>query len=197
MDDSQHRRAFLDQIGQQADRLHALILDLLSLARIEAGTEAFSFQEVDMDEAVQACMARHRALAEGKNQSLETLPPPEEISAWADEEALGQILDNLIGNAIKYTPTGGSMRVAWQAENEHVCLQVQDTGIGIPEPDLQRIFERFYRVDKARSRELGGTGLGLSIVKHLAQAMQGTIRAESQVGRGTTFSLSLPQPSAN
>jgi two-component system phosphate regulon sensor histidine kinase PhoR len=193
IDDPQHRRPFLDQIANQADRLHALILDLLSLARIEAGTEAFSFQQVDVEEAVQACIARHRALAEGKNQSLETVAPAEKATAWADEEALGQILDNLVDNGIKYTPPGGSVRISWHTENDEVCLQVQDTGIGIPEPDLQRIFERFYRVDKARSRELGGTGLGLSIVKHLAQAMQGSVRAESQIGKGTTFSLYLPR----
>jgi two-component system phosphate regulon sensor histidine kinase PhoR len=193
VDDPQHRRPFLDQIANQADRLHLLILDLLSLARIEAGTEAFSFEEVAIDEAVHACLDRHRALAEGKNQRLEAFPPAEKISAWADEEALAQILDNLVDNAIKYTPAGGSVCVSWNKDNDHVCLQVKDTGIGIPEPDLQRIFERFYRVDKARSRELGGTGLGLSIVKHLAQAMQGTVRAESQVGKGTTFSLSLPR----
>ncbi len=193
VDDPQHRRPFLDQIANQADRLHLLILDLLSLARIEAGTEAFSFEEVAIDEAVQACLGRHRALAEGKSQRLEMVPAAEKISAWADEEALAQILDNLVDNAIKYTPPGGSVCVSWHKDNDHVCLQVKDTGIGIPEPDLQRIFERFYRVDKARSRELGGTGLGLSIVKHLAQAMQGTVRAESQVGKGTTFSLSLPR----
>jgi two-component system, OmpR family, phosphate regulon sensor histidine kinase PhoR len=193
VDDPQHRRPFLDQIANQADRLHALILDLLSLARIEAGTEAFSFQQVGVEEAVQSCIARHRALAEGKNQTLETLAPAEKATAWADEEALGQILDNLVDNAIKYTPAGGSVCVSWHKDDDHVCLQVKDTGIGIPEPDLQRIFERFYRVDKARSREMGGTGLGLSIVKHLAQAMQGSVRAESQVGRGTTFSLSLPR----
>jgi two-component system phosphate regulon sensor histidine kinase PhoR len=193
VDDPQHRRPFLEQIGNQADRLHALILDLLSLARIEAGTEAFSFEEVAVEEAVQACLAHHRALSEGKNQLLEAVPPPEKVTAWADEEALGQILDNLVDNAIKYTPQGGSVRVSWHAEDDQVCLQVQDTGIGIPEPDLHRIFERFYRVDKARSRELGGTGLGLSIVKHLTQAMQGTVRAESEVGKGSTFYLFLPK----
>jgi two-component system phosphate regulon sensor histidine kinase PhoR len=97
-----------------------------------------------------------------------------------------------VDNALKYTPEGGRICVSWHAENGKVCLEVQDSGIGIPEQDLPRIFERFYRVDKARSREMGGTGLGLSIVKHLAQAMHGSVGVTSEVGRGTTFSVRLP-----
>src|SRR5207237_952132 len=103
------------------------------------------------------------------------------------------ILDNLVDNAIKYTPDGGQIRVRWQAEDGHVRLDVEDTGIGIPEADLPRVFERFYRVDKARSRELGGTGLGLAIVKHLAQALHGSVRAGRRVGQGTTFGGRLPR----
>jgi len=100
----------------------------------------------------------------------------------------------LIDNALKYTPPGGRIGVRWQAEDGQVCLEVEDTGIGIPEQDLPRIFERFYRVDKARARALGGTGLGLAIVKHLVQAMHGSIQAKSRFGRGTTFSVRLPRP---
>jgi len=118
------------------------------------------------------------------------------LAAWADEEAVSQILDNLVDNALKYTPEGGRIGVRWHAEDGQVCLEVADTGIGIPERDLPRIFERFYRVDKARSRELGGTGLGLSIVKHLAQAMHGSVRAESRLGQGTTFFVRLPRAPA-
>jgi two-component system phosphate regulon sensor histidine kinase PhoR len=114
------------------------------------------------------------------------------VAAWADEEAVNEILDNLIDNAVKYTPEGGRIRVGWFLEGDQVCLQVADSGIGIPEQDLPRIFERFYRVDKARSRELGGTGLGLSIVKHLAQAMHGSVGVTSQLGKGTTFTVRLP-----
>jgi two-component system phosphate regulon sensor histidine kinase PhoR len=117
-----------------------------------------------------------------------------EVTAWADEEAVREILDNLVDNALKYTPAGGRIRVRWGAEGGQTCLEVEDTGIGIPEQDLPRIFERFYRVDKARARELGGTGLGLSIVKHLAQAMHGSVGAASRVGEGTTFSVRLPRP---
>jgi two-component system phosphate regulon sensor histidine kinase PhoR len=208
VDDPEHRGPFLEKIDEQADRLHALILDLLSLARIESGAEAFDFQSVPLAPVVAACLEAHRARAEARSLRLEAVPPgaddihagpadsPAEVSAWADEEAVRQILDNLVDNALKYTPAGGLVRVRWRTEEGQACLEVEDTGIGIPEQDLPRIFERFYRVDKARSRELGGTGLGLSIVKHLVQAMHGTVRASSQVGEGTTFAVRLPRPAA-
>src|SRR4029077_1653685 len=167
---------------------------LLSLARIESGEEVYHLQEVSVGEAVLECLDRHRARAEGKGQTLLATPPPDGADVvWADEEAIGQILDNLVDNALKYTPAGGSIRVRWHTDDGQVVLEVKDTGIGIPERDLPRIFERFYRVDKARSRELGGTGLGLSIVKHLVQAMHGTVRASSRLGRGTTFEVRLPR----
>ena len=126
---------------------------------------------------------------------VRAIPAAEPLTVWADEEALGQILDNLVDNAIKYSAEGASVRVTWSAMAEGVSLRVEDTGPGIPERDLPRIFERFYRADKARSRALGGTGLGLAIVKHLAQSMNGSIRAASRVGHGTAFTLTLPRPS--
>jgi two-component system phosphate regulon sensor histidine kinase PhoR len=198
VDDPQHRGQFLERIADQGQRLHSLILDLLSLARIESGAEAFAFQPVALSEAAAECLERHRARAEAKKQLLDTEFAGDGAAAvaWADEEAIGQILDNLVDNALKYTPEGGTIRVRCQPEDGQVCLEVEDTGIGIPERDLPRIFERFYRVDKARSRELGGTGLGLSIVKHLVQAMHGTVRASSVYGRGSTFHVRLPRAPA-
>jgi two-component system phosphate regulon sensor histidine kinase PhoR len=202
-DDPQHRGPFLQQIADQSDRLHALILDLLSLARIEAGTELFQLEAVQLAPLVAACLERHRARAESKKQILEpkafadhehsTPGTQNSEAAWADAEAVQEILDNLVDNALKYTPEGGHILVGWHLDNGEVCLQVEDSGIGIPEQDLPRIFERFYRVDKARSREMGGTGLGLSIVKHLAQAMHGNVGVTSEVGKGTTFSVRLPR----
>ena len=194
MDDPQHRRQFLEQLNGQSNRLHALILDLLSLARIESGEELFDFQPVAVPDVVEACVERHRPRADAKGQVFDIVPPAgeEALVVWADEEALEQILDNLLDNAVKYTPEGGRVSVCWRREGQQVCLEVADTGIGIPPSDLPRIFERFYRVDKARSREMGGTGLGLSIVKHLAQAMRGSVRAASRPGQGTTFTVCLP-----
>jgi two-component system phosphate regulon sensor histidine kinase PhoR len=193
-EDPQHRTRFLERIGDQSDRLYALILDLLSLARIESGEEVFELHALALGTAVESCLERHRARAEAKQQQLVAEPPGgDEIAAHVDEEALAQILDNLVENAIKYTPEGSRIVVRWRAEGGQVHLEVEDNGQGIPEADLPRIFERFYRVDKARSREMGGTGLGLAIVKHLTQAMKGGVRATSCVGKGTTFIVSLPE----
>ncbi len=197
-DDPGPRSQFLERISDQSDRLYALILDLLSLARIESGEEAFDIRAVPLGPTVAECLERHRARAEAKRQQLVAEPPPDGdgLAAQVDEEALGQILDNLVENAIKYTPEGSRITVRWRADGGQVRLEVEDNGQGIPEADLPRVFERFYRVDKARSREMGGTGLGLAIVKHLAQAMKGGARAASRVGQGTTFIVSLPQAAA-
>jgi two-component system phosphate regulon sensor histidine kinase PhoR len=199
-EDPDARGLFIQRIAEQTDRLYSLILDLLSLARIEAGVESFAFKELPVAGAVQSCLERHHTRAEARQQTLttasntrENMPTDTEISVWADEDALEQILDNLVDNALKYTPEGGQVHVLWSVSDDQVCLQVTDTGIGIPQSDLARVFERFYRVDKARSRELGGTGLGLSIVKHLAQAMQGSVHATSTLGKGSTFSVCLPR----
>jgi two-component system phosphate regulon sensor histidine kinase PhoR len=199
-EDASARGLFLQRIAEQSDRLYLLILDLLSLARIESGVELFEYKSVPVASIVHACLERHQTRAEARKQTLAVggpngTPPPEDdsLAVWADEEALDQILDNLVDNALKYTPEGGQVRVSWTVADDQVCLEVSDTGIGIPATDLARVFERFYRVDKARSRELGGTGLGLSIVKHLAQAMRGTVRATSVPDQGSTFYVCLPR----
>jgi two-component system phosphate regulon sensor histidine kinase PhoR len=195
VEDPQHRVPFLEKVAEQSERLHALILDLLSLARIESGNEMYDFQDVPLGPAVASCLERYRGRAEARGQTLVAVPPEpgDTVDAWADEEAVNQILENLVDNALKYTPPGGRITVRWGVAPEaQVFLEVEDTGIGIPEADLPRIFERFYRVDKARSREMGGTGLGLSIVKHLVSALHGTIRATSRLGQGSTFKVFLP-----
>jgi two-component system phosphate regulon sensor histidine kinase PhoR len=195
VDDKEERGAFLTQINEHADRLHNLIIDLMSLARIEAGMESLEFELVDLAEAVADCFDRHRARATAKDQILEILPPDESAAEEmrTDVEALSQILDNLVDNAIKYTPNGGRIRVRWYGVGDQICMEVEDNGIGIPEEDLPRIFERFYRVDKARSRELGGTGLGLAIVKNLVKVLRGTAQARSTFGQGSTFTVCLPR----
>jgi two-component system phosphate regulon sensor histidine kinase PhoR len=186
---------FLKRIDEQADRLNLLILDLLSLARLDSGEEFFEHGPLCLVPVLEACVELHRGRAESKNLSLAFQPPGEladDAIVLADEEAVRQIFDNLIDNAIKYTPDGGSVRVTCYHDGEFVTAEVVDTGIGIPREDQSRIFERFYRVDKARSRELGGTGLGLSIVKHLVQTMGGQIEVSSRVGSGSRFTIFLP-----
>jgi two-component system, OmpR family, phosphate regulon sensor histidine kinase PhoR len=196
VEDPAARGLFLGEIADQADRQQMLIEDLLSLARIESAENGLQPERVVLDDAVHACLDRHRTRAEAKGLTLngvalaDTSPA---LAAWVDEEGLAQLLDNLVDNAIKYTPAGGRITVRWRANGPNVCLEVEDTGIGIPAADLPRVFERFYRVDKARSREMGGTGLGLAIVKHLAQGMKGNVAVKSELGVGTKFNICLPK----
>jgi two-component system phosphate regulon sensor histidine kinase PhoR len=186
---------FLNRIEEQADRLDQLILDLLSLARLESGQDAFHHGPLAVSAVVEACIETHRGRAEARalDLRLDLGPVDESTLVVADEEAVHQILDNLVDNAIKYTPEGGWVRVVARLADDSVELEVADSGIGIPRDDLPRIFERFYRVDKARSREMGGTGLGLSIVKHLIQSIGGQISVDSRVGEGTRFTIQLPR----
>jgi two-component system, OmpR family, phosphate regulon sensor histidine kinase PhoR len=186
---------FLKRIDEQAERLNQLILDLLSLARLESGQEIFEHAPLYLVPVLESCVESHRDRAQTKNLQLVFDPEglDSETMVLADEEAIRQIVDNLIDNAIKYTPEGGSVSVICHSDRNSATIEVADTGIGIPRADLPRIFERFYRVDKARSRELGGTGLGLSIVKHLMQSVGGQIDVTSRVGTGSRFTVHLPR----
>jgi two-component system phosphate regulon sensor histidine kinase PhoR len=192
-DDSVNRR-FLERIDEQVERLNQLILDLLSLARLESSQEYFEHGPLSVIPVLESCLEGHRGRAEAKNLVL-TFDPgnlnPEAL-VLADEEAVRQIFDNLIDNAIKYTPQEGRVHVACSLALDAVTIEVEDTGIGIPRDELPRIFERFYRVDKARSRELGGTGLGLSIVKHLISSIRGQISVNSRPGTGSRFTVRIP-----
>ncbi|MGC8641025.1 MAG: sensor histidine kinase [Isosphaeraceae bacterium] len=188
-------RRFLERIDEQADRLNQLILDMLSLSRLDSSQELFEHGPLSLVPVLEQCLEGHRGRAEAKNLSL-TFDPGSlggETLVMADEEAIRQIFDNLIDNAIKYTTEGGKVRVTCAHTPEHVTVEVADTGIGIPRDELPRIFERFYRVDKARSRELGGTGLGLSIVKHLISSIQGQISVTSRLGSGSRFIVKIPR----
>ncbi|MBO10972.1 MAG: PAS domain-containing sensor histidine kinase [Planctomycetaceae bacterium] len=193
MEDSEYNREFLQRILEQADRLNLLIQDMLALARVEAGEHPFDDTAVDVQQVVNGCLAVQQASAESRQIELLNAPPQSPLSVQADEEGVRQILDNLLDNAIKYSDPGGRVEVGWELREEMVQLWVSDQGRGIPAESLDRVFERFYRVDKARSRELGGTGLGLAIVKHLAQAFEGDVWLTSTLGEGTTVCVSLPQ----
>lgn len=186
-----HRR-FLEVAHTHADRLSRLINDLLSLSDIETGKVILHSRSVGLSEFVNEVSAIFEKEAAKKGIVLQN-----EVSAdmmvWADRDRLSQILVNLVDNAMKYTPDGGAVTFrALEREHGFIGFQVIDTGQGIPPSDLPRITERFYRVDKARSRDMGGTGLGLAIVKHLVQLHGGTLRIESELGKGTTIDIELP-----
>ncbi len=190
---------FLHRIEEQAERLNQLILDLLRLARLESGQAVFHHEPLIVADLLESSVEMHQGRARGKGLTLalELGPIDASTRVIADEEAFHQVFDNLIDNAIKYTPEAGWVRVICDLDPQWVEIVVADSGIGIPRDDLPRIFERFYRVDKARSRELGGTGLGLAIVKHVVQSIGGQVTVESRLGEGTKFRVKLPRPVAH
>lgn len=192
-DDIAVRGEFLNRVSLEADRLEALIQDLLRLSRIESGDFELELEPIPVAKAIELALDRQAMRAESKTLQLIEVPTPEPVAVWADDESLSTVLDNLIDNAIKYTSSGGRITVRWTATVHNVAIEVQDTGIGLAARDLPRVFERFYRADKARSRAAGGTGLGLAIVKHLVQAMKGQVSVESELGKGTTFRVMLPR----
>ncbi|NTV29097.1 MAG: HAMP domain-containing protein [Candidatus Omnitrophica bacterium] len=192
LEDKDHAREFVGVIRDNSDRLASLINDLLDLARIESGKMPMVFMPVELRPIVERCLGILESLAARKSLRITVEIPDSLPKLNADEARISQVILNLLDNAVKYTPDGGEVRVrALQQENK-VCVEVEDTGVGIPEADLPRIFERFYRVDKARSRELGGTGLGLSIVKHIVHAHGGEVSVISTPGRGSQFSFTVP-----
>jgi two-component system, OmpR family, phosphate regulon sensor histidine kinase PhoR len=190
--DADHNMRFLGIIRHNAERLARLTEDLLTLSRVEQKRQKFEFETHFANALIHDAFEMMRPIAEKSRIQLLEERAPEDAVVCCDSEAVSQILSNLMENAIKYTPAGGRISVGALAQGSMVEFFVRDTGIGIPEEDLPRLFERFYRVDKARSRELGGTGLGLSIVKHLVAAHHGAMRVESRVQEGSTFAFTLP-----
>jgi len=192
LEEQENARRFLEIVFRHTERLGRLLNDLTDLSNIELGRVSLKLAPTRLDEAVDAVVAIMSAKAKSGKVTLSSQLPRELPPVLADRDRLVQILINLVDNAIKYTPEGGrvTVRVEEPAQG-HIEIDVVDTGIGIPPADLPRITERFYRVDKARSRELGGTGLGLAIVKHLVFAHNGLLRIESEPGRGTTVRVWL------
>ncbi len=189
---SETRQRFLGRIRDQSTRLAALVQDLLTLARIEAQETKPALDELDLVAAVRECTERYAPIAEQKRLELASDLTSETLRVHAEAEGLRQIVGNLLDNALKYTQSGGSVRVVLRREEDDALLEVIDSGIGIEPRDQEHIFERFYRADKARSRDFGGTGLGLSIVKHLVLSYAGRVGVESRLGHGSTFSVRLP-----
>jgi two-component system phosphate regulon sensor histidine kinase PhoR len=184
------RKQYLDVVARNADRLRALIEDLLELSRIEGRTQPLALEPVDAAAIASSLLRDMRPRVEARGLSFSTSGAAP--AALADARALEQVLQNLLDNALKYTEPGGQIAVRVAGTNGRVRIEVADSGIGIPDADRTRVFERFYRVDKARSRDLGGTGLGLAIVKHLVQAMDGEVFLESREGEGTSVAVVLP-----
>ncbi len=192
LNDPENNVRFLRIIRHNAERLARITEDLLTLSRIEQRRQKFEFEPHLVNGLLHEAMESIRPIAQKNDLRLELEPAPADAEAWCDSEAVSQILSNLLDNAIKYTAAGGRITVGAQPAGGFMEVYVRDTGIGIPPEEVPRLFERFYRVDKARSRELGGTGLGLSIVKHLVAAHNGSARVESRMGEGSTFFFTLP-----
>lgn len=194
MDDPNHNVRFLQIIRQNTERLANLTADLLTLSRVELKQQKFSFASYNVASLLDGMVDSMTPIAQKKNITLTRSDGSGQLEAFCDSEAVNQIVTNLVDNALKYTPEGGAITVGTRALSGLKMIEVfvRDTGIGIPAEELPRLFERFYRVDKARSRELGGTGLGLSIVKHLVRAQGGEVRVESILGKGSTFIFTLP-----
>jgi two-component system phosphate regulon sensor histidine kinase PhoR len=186
------RLRFLTRVKEQADRLGNLVTDLLDLSRYERDRSPIVRQDVDARGPLEKSIESLMAAASEKGLSLAFDLGEESLRVSADAESLTRIFDNLLTNAIRYTPEGGSIEVRAAAVGDCVVLEVQDTGIGIDAVHLERIFERFYRTDKARSREQGGTGLGLAIVKHIVLNLGGSVEVESRPDAGSLFRVKLP-----
>jgi two-component system phosphate regulon sensor histidine kinase PhoR len=182
----------LEVMKKHSDRLGVLVDDLLTLAQLESASPNLQLSDVRLSELFAAIIRDWARKFAEKKLSIDVGVAPDLPLIQADETRLQEILYNLLDNALKYTPPGGKIRLQAQRVGHEIALSVSDSGVGIPEADLPRIFERFYRADKARSRELGGTGLGLSIVKHIAQLHGGRVEAESEPERGTTIRVLLP-----
>ena len=191
LQDARAAPRMVDIIHRQSERLSELVEDLLELSRLESRELKLKVEDVPLEVAVSRAAEGVRHKAQGKHISLE-LGVPDGLRVRADERGLEQVLLNLLDNAVKYTPEGGRVRVTGVREGGRCGVRVSDTGVGIEPRHQARIFERFYRVDKGRSRDMGGTGLGLSIVKHLMGAMSGEVRVESQPNEGSTFTIFLP-----
>ncbi|HQR09112.1 MAG TPA: ATP-binding protein [Gemmatales bacterium] len=190
--DPKHNMNFLGRINENVDRLNRLVNDLLELSRIETGQQTLDLTSTPLIPAMEACIQRLEHRAQARKQQLSLACDSEAVDAHADDLALDQILDNLVDNAIKYTPEGGTITLKVSQAAGQARIDIIDNGFGISEKDLPRIFERFYRADRARDRQDPGTGLGLSIVKHLVQAQGGNIDVKSNLGQGSCFTVSLP-----
>jgi len=191
LDDRENSERFLEIIRKNAARMQNLIDDILELSAIEAGNVGVKSEEIELSPLVNDVIMSLAAKASSRGITVSNQVRPDTL-VFVDPRRLEQMLNNLVDNAIKFNRDGGIVTIGCEADTRTHIL-VKDTGEGIPAQHLERLFERFYRVDRARSRDMGGTGLGLAIVKHLARAHGGEVRVSSELGQGTTFEIDLPQ----
>lgn len=191
IEDRETTRKFMTIIYQEAERLNHLIHDLLDISKLESGKMEVKQIEVRVKPLVEEVLLSLENRARDKNLILEK--QIQDVTIHGDEDLLREVIINLLDNAIKYTPEGGTIRVVSEETPEGLSFYVEDTGIGIPKEHISRIFERFYRVDKGRSREMGGTGLGLSIVKHIIERHGGKVTVTSEFGKGSKFLFVIPR----
>ena len=193
--DPETAREFVKIIKDEADRMERLVEDLLDLSRIEAKQTRLELKPVPVERVFRQVLNTFSARAAeagvtlSADEDAKTLPG---LVAMADEDRLKQVIINLVSNALQFTPAGGSISLRARRQGGRIVVAVEDTGVGIPPADVSRVFERFYRVDKTRSRQSGGTGLGLSIVRHLVEAHGGHVGVQSEVGRGSQFFFDIP-----
>jgi two-component system phosphate regulon sensor histidine kinase PhoR len=192
LDEPSNRRRFVEIIREHASRLARLTEDLLKLSRIEAGQLKLEFRPVSVTQLIESCVETAHLKAVPRQLELNVHVPEGLPPVRGDANSLQEVLQNLLDNALQYTPAGGKIDVFAASSDGRVVVTVSDTGIGIPQVEQERIFERFYRVDAARSREAGGTGLGLSIARHIMEAHGGRLWVESAVGEGSRFHFSIP-----
>ena len=184
-------KEFLTDIAQEIDRENSIIAELLSLTKLNRKNAPMNITQVNINELMEIILKRVRPIAQKRDIEL-TLESVREVTAGVDEPKLTMALTNLVENAVKYNKEHGTVTVTVDADPRNFIVKIADTGVGIPEESLDKIYERFYRVDKSRSREVGGSGLGLSITKSAVLLHRGTIQAESKEGEGTTFTVTIP-----
>jgi len=185
-------RERIAKIDVETGHLAQMVNELLDLSRIEGGATQLHFEAVDLTDIVRSSLERLRTFAERQGVMLATELPPALPRVWGDGERLGQVLVNLLHNAVKFSPQGSTVTVAARTHDDSVAIDVRDQGVGIPGAEQARIFERFYKIDKARQRGHGGTGLGLAIARHVVEGHGGRISVDSEEGRGSVFTFNVP-----
>ena len=193
VNDKSVRNKFLKKAAKSLDGLDALVQDLLTLSQIETGDIKMHFEHIDLHNLCKEVVEQFEEKAVKKNIKLQLEEPKQKMMVYADWQRITQVMTNLISNAINYTPEGGGVIISFDSSKKNVTTFVTDTGEGIPAVHLSRIFERFYRVEKSRSREKGGTGLGLAIVKHILEGHNTKAEVETKEGKGSVFSFKLPR----